>query len=443
MIENVMKKANDQVFDKISEAQNKLFDLPTEKEVARFYAKSLSSIPGVTACRVCLGHTFSQKGDINGDPCKECDDSRRGDKEIAPVPKEMQCKLETLPGSYILPIETIDHRFGFFIFLLDQEEWFEPCKPLIKNLGNFVALSLENRLQKLSLKKGKDALEENEKRTKRLLASQKTADQERMVNLRLWESMNSTSRAIHDSNDLEKMMTDILDVMLSTFDCDRTWLIYPCDPEATSWSVPMERTKPEYPGVSALRVETPMDEGVAGNFRIQLSSKGPVKSGLGTEPPLLEEVSQRFGFKSLISIALHPKIGKPWQFGMHQCSYARQWTVQEERLFLEIGRRLEDGLTSLLSYRKLQESEERYRLVFENSPVSIREEDFSSVKALFDSLRKEGVSDIDNYLNQHPEVVRRCAEMVKILDVNSASLVLHGAANKDELLAGLCSSRHR
>ena len=46
-------------------------------------------------------------------------------------------------------------------------------------------------------------------------------------------------------------------------------------------------------------------------------------------------------------------------FGLHQCSYPRVWTPQEERLFQEIGRRLEDALTSLLMLRNLRESERK------------------------------------------------------------------------------------
>ena len=46
-------------------------------------------------------------------------------------------------------------------------------------------------------------------------------------------------------------------------------------------------------------------------------------------------------------------------FGLHQCSYPRVWTPQEERLFQEIGRRLEDELTSLLMFRNLGESERK------------------------------------------------------------------------------------
>ena len=89
---------------------------------------------------------------------------------------------------------------------------------------------------------------------------------------------------------------------------------------------------------------------------------------------------------------------------------------------------------------ELRESEERYRLVFENSPVSIWEEDFSGVKTLLDDLRREGVADIETYFDQHPETIRQCADLARIVDVNRAALTLHAAANKEELLAGLVNT---
>ncbi|MEJ2692008.1 MAG: PAS domain S-box protein, partial [Candidatus Thiodiazotropha sp.] len=86
------------------------------------------------------------------------------------------------------------------------------------------------------------------------------------------------------------------------------------------------------------------------------------------------------------------------------------------------------------------ESEIHYRILFENSPVSIWEEDFSAVKTLFDQLRHESVTDIEAYFEKHPESVQQCADLVKIIDVNRATLKLHGAISKEELLAGLANT---
>lgn len=265
----------------------------------------------------------------------------------------------------------------------------------------------------------------------------KRAEQERLEHLRFLKIMDKINRAIQGENDLSRMMSSVLDEVFAALDCDRAFLMYPCDPESPTWNVPMERTKPEYPGALASGLEMSMDPQVAETLKILLATDGPVKFGPGGQFPLPAEVAKQFGFKSFMSMALYPKIGKPWQFGVHQCSFARVWTQEEERLFQEIGRRLEDGLNSLLINRNLQESEDRYRLVFENSPVSIWEEDFSKVKAIFEDLKSKAVTDLETYFAQHPESVQQCAESVRIIDVNKATLTLHEAGSKQELLGGL------
>jgi PAS domain S-box-containing protein len=85
----------------------------------------------------------------------------------------------------------------------------------------------------------------------------------------------------------------------------------------------------------------------------------------------------------------------------------------------------------------LRESEGRYKSLFENSPISLWEEDFSPVKAYFDELRASGITNFRAYFESHPEAVAHCAELIKVLDVNQATLTLLGAKDKQELLAGL------
>ncbi len=199
----------------------------------------------------------------------------------------------------------------------------------------------------------------------------KQAEVVRQASLDFFESMDRVNRAIQGAHDPDQMMSDVLDVVLATFDCDRAFLLYPCDPGAVSWSVPVESCKPEYPGVLKLGIDVPMSNDIALKFRSLLEAAGPLKFGPGTEYPLPAENSERFGYKCCMSMAIRPRIGSPWEFGLHQCSRVRNWTAEEERLIQEIGRRLTDGLSTMLVYRDLQESEAKYRRIVDTATEGI------------------------------------------------------------------------
>ena len=203
------------------------------------------------------------------------------------------------------------------------------------------------------------------------ITERKLAEQERQANLRFFESMDKVNRAIQGTNDLEQMMSDVLGVVLSVFDCDRAYIVYPCDPEAASYRVPMERTTPEYPGALAKGIEVPVDAETIRVFRTVMGSDNPVTFGPGSEAALPSDLTKYFGVQSQAAMAVYPKIDKPYMFGVHQCSYPRIWTAEETRLLREIGRRFADALTSLLSQRDLRESENKYRRLVDTATEGI------------------------------------------------------------------------
>jgi PAS domain S-box-containing protein len=85
----------------------------------------------------------------------------------------------------------------------------------------------------------------------------------------------------------------------------------------------------------------------------------------------------------------------------------------------------------------LRESERRHRHIFHATGVSIWEQDFSAVKAAIDDLTRSGVSDLRKYLQSSPEFIDHAISLVRIVDVNDATLKLFGASCKDELVVSL------
>jgi PAS domain S-box-containing protein len=85
----------------------------------------------------------------------------------------------------------------------------------------------------------------------------------------------------------------------------------------------------------------------------------------------------------------------------------------------------------------LKASEEKYRDLFENSPVALWQQDYSAIHKKINKLRQEGITDLENYLVQNPWFVKECLSLVKINEINKATLKLYNATAKEELTNNL------
>ncbi len=103
------------------------------------------------------------------------------------------------------------------------------------------------------------------------------------------------------------------------------------------------------------------------------------------------------------------------------------------------GREMEVAEAEDISKKKqaetaLQESEERFRKLFEESPVPLFEENFAEVKEEMDALRAAGVADLDTYFDEHPQILPAWIEKIRFVNVNRAVLELFGARSAEELI---------
>ena len=98
------------------------------------------------------------------------------------------------------------------------------------------------------------------------------------------------------------------------------------------------------------------------------------------------------------------------------------------------------GLYHDISIRKqteqaLKVSEARFRTLFNESPISLWEEDFSEVKMILENIGQK--EEIIERLDTDYELVQECIRAVKILDINQATIELYNAKSKSEILNSL------
>jgi PAS domain S-box-containing protein len=104
----------------------------------------------------------------------------------------------------------------------------------------------------------------------------------------------------------------------------------------------------------------------------------------------------------------------------------------------DLERRVEARTKDLAAaHETLSRSEVRFRALFDDSPISLWEQDFSDAVAYLHQLGAQDAADLRARVMSDPDVVATAADRVEILAVNQASLKLFEAATETELSQSL------
>ncbi|MCA9931035.1 MAG: PAS domain S-box protein [Anaerolineales bacterium] len=101
------------------------------------------------------------------------------------------------------------------------------------------------------------------------------------------------------------------------------------------------------------------------------------------------------------------------------------------------SKQIDELLETAVSSAFLLAENDKYRALFEATPVSLWEEDFSEIKKFIDQLREDGVTDFRAHFDRHPEDVFHYIEHINVIDVNQTTLHMYRAKSKAHLLDNL------
>ena len=197
-----------------------------------------------------------------------------------------------------------------------------------------------------------------------------------MDHLKIFQRINQISI---EANDVDELLGSVLDEILDIFNCDRAWLLYPCDPDSPTWRVPMERTRPEWPGAHAEGRAITTDSETTELFRQAVESKKAITFDIASDRVLPKSAAEHFSVKAQMVLAVYPKSSKPWLMGIHHCAKAHVYSEEEQQAFGEISQSTTAPLSNLIAIQALHESQMMLQSVLDSIPVRVFWKDTESL----------------------------------------------------------------
>ncbi|MGQ1908978.1 PAS domain S-box protein [Marinifilum sp. RC60d5] len=177
------------------------------------------------------------------------------------------------------------------------------------------------------------------------------------------DTLDSIHSILEQAENIEQMLTGVLSLIQEVFKTDRTFIISAPELEDHYVINSFEIVKDPYKKFFTNK-----------NDRNDLAYSEKIYEQIRT---ITSDVYLSSTFKEADSSTAHSelivpmhKIGaNPYLLGIHQCSYDRKWSELEQKLFLEISRRLSYAIVRMFNNYTVQQSEEKYKILYDNAPL--------------------------------------------------------------------------
>jgi len=255
---------------------------------------------------------------------------------------------------------------------------------------------------------------------------------------------------IEQENDPDVMMQAIVDAAKDVFVVDSAWLLYPCVPDTSSCRLAYSSFHQKAPCFLYRHNDISLNFELRNQFQELLDVEKIVIHKADNCRICAELCPDTPGSCSQMSMTLKMKNDRPWLFGLCDCS-GRHWSADEQDIFLLTGERLryaydtaryQETVQRDIAKRQKVEAEilrgeQRFRSLFQHSSISLWMLDVTRLRE--DAGRKMvgGAWKGDTLLNELE--IRLISRLIRVVDVNLATLELFAAHDKEHLLFSLHS----
>ncbi|MDX2426275.1 MAG: EAL domain-containing protein [Cycloclasticus sp.] len=164
----------------------------------------------------------------------------------------------------------------------------------------------------------------------------------------------------------------ILELVRDAYHADRCWLLYPCDPEADKYIIPLETHTDNYPGVSQLKNYQQAHPILQQICKATSQTNNPVVFDISASESELQKSYLKFNIKAQLACKIEIKTprNEHWALGLHHCEHEHQWSHAEKELLAKITRLIQPQLETLLDITSMLNNMASTTEVIDNSPMA-------------------------------------------------------------------------
>jgi diguanylate cyclase (GGDEF)-like protein/PAS domain S-box-containing protein len=160
-------------------------------------------------------------------------------------------------------------------------------------------------------------------------------------------------------------------------------------------------------------------------------------SNLPPEAANEKETYTQAGYQSILQYPFQMDENNFGLISFIRIKRGKPWTVKNFHQQKLISDALAIGITRAITEAELNKTILRYQTLYNHSPISIWEEDFSQAKAALKSIDYQNSEELSNYLREHPSHVDEILNLIKVVDVNETTMKLWQHTDRNNLLGNL------